>query len=437
MRKLRSVGKKSNRKLSIRIDRQQAEGEQYRWADGKPIDSQEMLLSLLLPANVKEFYRKLESEVAELCGDRYGREGQCTRWGVQNGSVYLGGQKVAIKRQRVRDEAVGREVVPQTYQRYQNPRVFQEKVFRDGLRHVSQREYKKGVELIGGAFGFSKSTVSEHWKRATRRQFEELQSRDLKPLSIVAVFIDGKRFGKLGVIVALGVAADGKKYTLGIYQANTENAASCLGLLEDLEGRGLPRSGLLFIVDGGSGLNSALEQKYAVHDPDKRLALRLRCYAHKWRNIEDALGKESKAATEAASLFWAMRDAKDAVEARAHATALKRVLRKANMSALRSFEEAETDLLLLHSLGLSQQLKRFFSTTNPIESLNSLLEEDLRRVKRWRDSEHFQRWLATAALTNEKRMRRIRGFTGLDMLLKTLVRMTIKVQQLDVLKKVA
>ena len=107
------------------------------------------------------------------------------------------------------------------------------------------------------------------------------------------------------------------------------------------------------------------------------------------------------------------------------------------MSALRSFEEAETDLLLLHSLGLSQQLKRFFSTTNPIESLNSLLEEDLRRVKRWRDSEHFQRWLATAALTNEKRMRRIRGFTGLDMLLKTLARMTIKVQQLDVLKKVA
>ncbi len=150
-----------------------------------------------LPANVKEFYRQLEREVTELCGGRYARDGQCTRWGVQNGSVYLGGQRVAIKRQRVRDATASREVVPQTYRRYQDPRVFQEKVFRDGLRHVSQRDYKKGVELSGGAFGFSKSTVSQHWKRATRRQLEELQSRDLKSLNIVAVFIDGKRFGKL------------------------------------------------------------------------------------------------------------------------------------------------------------------------------------------------------------------------------------------------
>ena len=44
------------------------------------------------------------------------------------------------------------------------------------------------------------------------------------------------------------------------------------------------------------------------------------------------------------------------------------------------------------------------------------LEEDLRRVKRWRDSEHFQRWLATAALSNEKRMHRVKGFAGLKLL---------------------
>jgi hypothetical protein len=58
-------------------------------------------------------------------------------------------------------------------------------------------------------------------------------------------------------------------------------------------------------------------------------------------------------------------------------------------------------------------------------------------VKRWRDSEHFQRWLATAATTNEKRMHRIRGFRGLGMLLKALARMTIKVQPLDAVKKAA
>ena len=184
----------------------------------------------------------------------------------------------------------------------------------------------------------------------------------------------------------------------------------------------------MFIIDGGSGLNSALEQKYAVRNPEKRCALRIRCCFHKWKNIEDALGKDSPAAIEAASLFRAMRDAGSSTEAKAHAASLKRVLKKANLSALRSFEEAEPDLMLLHELGLSAKLKRFFSTTNPIESLNSLLEEDLRRVKRWRDSEHFQRWLAAAALNNEKRMRRIYGFAALPALKSALAKLCVVIR---------
>ena len=58
-------------------------------------------------------------------------------------------------------------------------------------------------------------------------------------------------------------------------------------------------------------------------------------------------------------------------------------------------------------------LKTFFSTTNPIESLNYLIEEDMRRVKRWKDSEHFQRWCATFCLAAEKRMRKIHGYQAL------------------------
>ncbi len=105
-----------------------------------------------------------------------------------------------------------------------------------------------------------------------------------------------------------------------------------------------------------------------------------------------------------------VRNARGRKEAEAHAAKLEKVLRKANLSAHASFIEAKEDLLVLHELCLSQQLKAFFSTTNPIESLNGLLEEDTRRVKRWHDSSHFQRWVATAVLENEKRMRRPRGF---------------------------
>lgn len=132
-----------------------------------------------------------------------------------------------------------------------------------------------------------------------------------------------------------------------------------------------------------------------------------------------------------------MRDAKDLTEARAYAASLEKLLRKANVSALRSFQEAKADLLLLHTLKLNAQLKRFLSTTNPIESLNSLLEEDLRRVKRWRDSEHFQRWLATAALANEKRMHRVRGFKGLGALSATIARLCASETIVDSVKNAA
>jgi hypothetical protein len=102
---------------------------------------------------------------------------------------------------------------------------------------------------------------------------------------------------------------------------------------------------------------------------------------------------------------------------------LKGFLRRVNGSSLRSYIEAEAELLNLHQLKLGSNLKKFFSSTNPVESLNSLLEEDMRRVKRWRDSTHFRRWIATMALKNETRMRRVRGFNGMEAL-------KVRIQQL-------
>ena len=408
MKKVQPRSNRSNTKLRVRIDAKSAAEEVFQWPDGTAIDSGQLLLSLLLPTAVKEVFRRLEAEAEMLCGKRYERGNAYARWGTEEGSIYLGGQKVGIKRPRVR----GREgeVTLKTYEKHRNPAIFQERVYRDGVRKISQRDFKKGVETIGGAFGFSKGSVSRHWKQATEKKLRELNERKLGELKIVAVFIDGKRFRKEGVMLALGVGESGKKYVLGVYQSTTENKAACKALLDSLERRGLPAEGILFIVDGGTGLNKALEEKYAVHDKKERRAVRLRCHAHKHRNLEDILGKDTKAASDMTVHFGNMRNARGRKEAEEHASKLEKVLRKANLSAYASFVEAKEDLLVLHELGLSQQLKKFFSTTNPIENLNGLLEEDTRRVKRWHDSSHFQRWVATAALENEKRMRRPRGF---------------------------
>ena len=167
-------------------------------------------------------------------------------------------------------------------------------------------------------------------------------------------------------------------------------------------------------MDGGSGLNKALNEKYQIEDPKNRRAYRVRCFIHKWRNIEDVL--DEKGSQDAAPLFWAIRDARDMTAAKSCSDALEACLKRHNVSALNSYLEAKDDLLAIHRLQIGAQLKKFFSSSNPIESLNSLLEEDTRRVKRWKSSEHFQRWLATACLHNEKRMRKIRGFRALPAL---------------------
>jgi putative transposase len=187
----------------------------------------------------------------------------------------LGNQHVAIEKARVRGPEG--EVKLETYERFQDPKRFDEQVFHQGLKRVSQRDYEQGLPKIAASFGVSKSAISRSWVRTTKKQVEKLLNRGLFELNIVAVFIDGKRFSKLGVVVALGVGSDGKKHVLGIYESSTENSAACRELLDDLHRRGLPETGVLFIVDGGSGLNKALEEKYEVHIPEKRRALRVRC----------------------------------------------------------------------------------------------------------------------------------------------------------------
>lgn len=426
MAKLLKVAGKSNRKPRKYVKKNDALSDQFETIQG-PIDTQHLLISTLLPPAVKMFIQELEKEVDELCGTRYRHsEDQNYRWGSQKGSIILGNQHVAIEKPRVRSAGSGKEVRLQTYEDFQDPKIFESKVFAEGLKKVSQRDYEKGLSTIAGSFGFKKSSVSRKWIKATAKKLDELQNRSLSELDIRTVFIDGKRFHKQGVIVALGIAASGRKYILGIYQSSSENSQACRNLLNDLEKRGLPESGLIFVVDGGSGLNKALEQKYAVHDKKERRAIRIRCHIHKWWNLEKCLGDD---AHKAKGLFWALRDAKDMTEARDLSARLESVLRDTNVSALKSYLEAKNDLLALHEFKLSKNLKRLLSTTNPIESLNSLIEEDMRRVKNWKDSSHFQRWLATYCLNSESKMRKVRGHNALPALW---VEVKNKVEQKDV-----
>ncbi len=96
--------------------------------------------------------------------------------------------------------------------------------------------------------------------------------------------------------------------------------------------------------------------------------------------------------------------------------ALKPSLALMNASALNSLEEGLEQTLTLHRLGLMPQLKQSFRTTNCIESVNAMVAQRTRNVKRWNNSDQRYRWLATALLDIEPRLRRIKGFRFLPVL---------------------
>lgn len=186
---------KGNRRKNRYITKAEANDYQWYWQDGTRVDGEQMVLSLLLPPTVKEFFRRAEAEVEALCGPKGKHTAHPnSRWTSQKGSIHLGGQQVALMRQRVRDTEAGREVEVPIYKRFQNSELFDRAVFTEGLKRVSQRDYAKGLSQVAGSFGFSKGSVSKAWIRASQIKLDEMMSRDLKPLDIVAVFIDGKRF---------------------------------------------------------------------------------------------------------------------------------------------------------------------------------------------------------------------------------------------------
>ena len=107
-------------------------------------------------------------------------------------------------------------------------------------------------------------------------------------------------------------------------------------------------------------------------------------------------------------------------EAKAALDAIKPELALMNESALLSLEEGIEETLSLHRLGLMPDLKQSFRTTNCIESLNSMVAQITRNVKRWTNSNQRTRWLATALLDIEPRLRRVKGYRCLPKLRRAL-----------------
>ena len=363
----------------------------------------------LIPLGLKAVSEALQQEVKQLAGERHSRRGSVDRWGSQDGSVYLRDQKFPIRVPRIRDVAANKEVGLQTYQRLQKP--FDD----DGgsllrlLHGLSTHKYQESSSLAAEAFGISASNLSKRFKRGSADKLKELQTRRLSGYDFVVIFIDGKRYADDGLLVALGVTADGKKVVLGVEQIHSENAKAIEQWFERLLTRGLKlEDGILFIIDGSKGIRKAIDRQFESY------ALVQRCRWHKRENVAAYLDEsQQELCRRRMQEAYAKTTYK---EAQAELLKIHQELMRINESAAASLVEGLEETLTLHRLGLAPELTKSLSTTNCIESVMSQLGQYTDKVDRWHNGSQILRWSATGLLDIEPRLNRIQGAKYLSVL---------------------
>ena len=218
--------------------------------------------NLLRQTGLELMHLVMDEEVKSLAGDRHEQhEGRrAHRWGKEDGYCVVDGQKVPIRRTRLRTPDQ-REQRLGSYELFQRSAPLQTGVWDKMMRGLSTRNYGAVVKDFHNAYGIEKSAVSDNFIEASRQKVKELMERPLGELRLCAVLIDGTPFKDRQMIVALGIGCDGSKTVLGIREGATENMAVVNALLSELVERGLdfstPR---LYILDGGKALHAAVRR---------------------------------------------------------------------------------------------------------------------------------------------------------------------------------
>lgn len=147
--------------------------------------------------------------------------------GRQRGSIYLGRQKVPIAVPRVRNLRARKEIPLATYRALQRPREVDDRLLLEVLKGISCRNYEGCVGDVPEAFGISSSTVSRQFVQASAYRLKAFQERSLEDLDLVALVLDGTRFGNSEMIIALGITMEGQKIPLAFVESATENETVC------------------------------------------------------------------------------------------------------------------------------------------------------------------------------------------------------------------
>ena len=346
----------------------------------------------------------LELSAKEVAGERTpGKASGDIRWhGTQPGRVKLADRDLKVNRPRLRHKKGGEVAVP-AYQALQENNATAERMMGALLRGVSTRQYEAVLPEMAASAGISKSSVSRQAIEGSAEQLRQLRERQWDKTEVLAIYIDGQRFGTHHVISAVGIDREGVKHVLGIEPGATENAAAVKALLTRLREQGLATDRkYLFVIDGAKALRAAIDEVFGGNQAVQR------CRNHKMRNVLDELPREQHA--QALNVMRAAWKTTDADEGMKRIEQLARFLEHDHESAARSLREGMAEMFTVQRLKLPPSLYKCLGTTNVIESPQSGVQKRTNNVTRWRDADMVERWVASAWLLTEKHFRKVVGF---------------------------
>jgi putative transposase len=185
----------------------------------------------------------LKISAQEVAGGKHqGKSRGKVGWhGSQNGIVSLSDRKLRVKRPRVRRKGRGKdkEVPIPAYESMRNNKLSGARTLEILLAGVSTRNYKAILPQIADTVGVSKSSISRKFIEASAKELKQLCEKPLGDLDLLVIYMDGMVFAEHHIIAALGVDRAGHKHILGLTQGSRENAAVCIGLLQDIVERGV------------------------------------------------------------------------------------------------------------------------------------------------------------------------------------------------------
>lgn len=383
--------------------------------------AREGLLAMSVATGMAVMRAMFDAEVTAVCGPKgkHDPARAAVRHGAGRGSVVLGGRRVPVTRPRARTTGGG-EVPLGAYRHFAAEDQLTAVVMERMLAGLATRRHVAAGEPVGQAVqeqatATSRSAVSRRFVAATKTALAELLARDLSPLEIKVLMLDGEHLADHLAVVALAITADGTKVPVGLWEGSTENATVVKHLLADLVARGLDAGdGLLVVIDGAKALSAAVQAVFGAH------AAIQRCTVHKRRNVADHLPEAERGSidTKLGRIFANPDPAAGLRDAKALATALARK----HPGAAASLREGLQDMFTVTRLGITGSLARTLTTSNPIESMISIARTTNRNVTRWRDGQMVLRWTAAGMINAERSFRRVKGYKQMPQLTAALYR---------------